>query len=280
MHQLLPESQPPWPLQSFWPLQSCLATAEALVAGPVLAAVPGWALLLLSLLLLLQPAASNPAPATSPAMAAAAYCRAQCHFQGWAKQDAAVRAEAVTLAWHAVERAPNDAQVLWMAAFAIWNMAETGREKARDLFRRSLLINPNSAMALTLAGWIETMCGNQSADREMVVRAQRLNPRDPRGWLMSGVMAIAAVIDGNYAEALRWAEQALGQNRRFAVALRVAAVAYVKLGQQDRARHAVQQLLQIEPELTISGFLARVPVPLESMAKTYADALKVAGLPA
>jgi TolB-like protein len=215
-----------------------------------------------------------------PAMAAAAYCRAQCHFQGWAKQDAAVRAEAVTLAWHAVERAPNDAQVLWMAAFAIWNMAETGREKARDLFRRSLLINPNSAMALTLAGWIETMCGNQHAGREMVVRAQRLNPRDPRGWLMSGVMAIAAVIDENYAEALRWAEQALGQNRRFAVALRVAAVAYVKLGQQDRARHAVQQLLKIEPELTISGFLARIPLPLESMAKTYADALKLAGLPA
>jgi len=215
-----------------------------------------------------------------PAMAAAVYCRALCHFQGWAKQDDTVRADAVTLAWSAVERAPNDAQVLWMAAFAIWNMAGTGREKARDLFRRSLLINPNSAMALTLAGWIETMCGNQHAGREMVARAQRLNPRDPRGWLMSGVMAIAAVIDENYAEALSWAEQALGQNRRFAVALRVAAVAYVKLGQQDRARHAVRQLLEIEPDLTISGFFARIPVPLESMAKTYAEALKAAGLPA
>jgi TolB-like protein len=215
-----------------------------------------------------------------PAMAAAAYCRAQCHFQGWAKQDDSVRAEAVTLAWNAVERGPNDAQVLWMAAFAIWNMAETGHEKARDLFRRSLLINPNSAMALTLAAWIETMCGNQHTGREMVARAQGLNPRDPRGWLMSGVMAIAAVIDENYAEALKWAEQALGQNRRFAVALRVSAVALVKLGQQDRARHAVQQLLAIEPELTISGFFSRIPVPLESMAKTYAEALTAAGLPA
>jgi len=215
-----------------------------------------------------------------PAMAAAAYCRAQCHFQGWARQDDAVGAKAVTLAWNAVERAPNDAQVLWMAAFAIWNMAETGREQARELFRRSLLINPNSAMALTLAGWIEAMCGNQHAGREMVERAQRLNPRDPRGWLMSGAMAIAAAVDENYADALSWAERALAQNRRFAVALRVAAVAFVKLGQQDRAKHAVQQLLEIEPELTISGFFARIPVPLESMAKIYADALKAAGLPA
>jgi TolB-like protein/Flp pilus assembly protein TadD len=218
-------------------------------------------------------------PAYAPAMAAAAYCRAQCHFQGWVQQDDAGRAVAVRLAWRAVELTPNDAQVLWMAAFAVWNMALTGRERARELFSRSLLINPNSAMALTLAGWIETMCGNQGAGREMVARAQRLNPRDPRGWLMSGVMAIAAVIDENYAEAVQWAERALAQNRRFAVALRVAAVALVKLGEQDRARQVVQELLEIEPELTISGFFARIPVPLESMAKIYADALKAAGLP-
>ena len=65
-------------------------------------------------------------PTYAPAMAAAAYCRAQCHFQGWAQQSDADRAEAVTLAWRAVELAPNDAQVLWMAAFAIWNMAGPG----------------------------------------------------------------------------------------------------------------------------------------------------------
>jgi len=110
-------------------------------------------------------------PDYAPAMAATSYCRAQCHFQGWEKQDDAIRAEAVTPAWRVVERAPNDAQILWMAAFAIWNMAQTGRERARELFNRSLLINPNSAMALTLAGWIETMCGNQHVGREMVARA-------------------------------------------------------------------------------------------------------------
>ncbi|RFB78266.1 winged helix-turn-helix domain-containing protein [Methylovirgula sp. 4M-Z18] len=219
-------------------------------------------------------------PTYAPAMAAAAYCRAQCHFQGWAQQDEADRAAAVRQAWRSVELAPNDAQVLWMAAFAIWNMAQTERERARDLFNRSLLVNPNSAMALTLAGWIETMCGNGGNGRAMVERAQRLNPRDPRGWLMSGVMALAAVIDENYAEALRWAERSLAQNRRFAPALRVVAVANVKLGRLDRARTAVAELLEIEPGLTISGFFARIPVPLESMAKTYADALKAAGLPA
>jgi Flp pilus assembly protein TadD len=71
---------------------------------------------------------------------------------------------------------------------------------------------------------------------------------------MSGATAIAAIIDENYPEAISWAEKALVQNRRFAVALRVLAVALVKVGQRDRAAQVVQELLTIEPELTISGF--------------------------
>jgi TolB-like protein/Flp pilus assembly protein TadD len=216
-------------------------------------------------------------PAYVPAMAAAAYYRALRHFQGWPQSDAD-RETAVKLAWHAVELAPNDARTLWMAAFAIWNMSEQ-REPACELFSRSLMINPNSAMALTLCGWIETMRGNQHVGRQMIERARRLSPRDPRGWFMSGALAIAAISDGDYPEAVSWAEKALAQNRRFAVALRALAVALVKTGQRDRAVQVVQELRKIEPELTISGFLARIPVPIASMARTYTDALRAAGLP-
>jgi TolB-like protein len=219
-------------------------------------------------------------PIYAPAMAAAAYCHAQCHFQGWVPHDDdTYRAKGVALAWRAIELAPNDAQVLWMAAFAVWTMAQEDREASRALFSRSLLINPNAAMALALGGWIETMRGNPGVGREMVERARRLSPLDPRGWFMSGAMAIAAIIDENYPEAVIWAEKALVQNRRFAVALRVLAVALVKVGQRDRAAQVVQEMLAIEPELTISGFLTRILVPLDSMARTYADALREAGLP-
>jgi TolB-like protein/Flp pilus assembly protein TadD len=217
-------------------------------------------------------------PGYVPAIAAAAYYRALRHFQGWPQSDAD-REKGVTLAWRAAELAPNDAQALWMAAFAIWNMSEE-REAAHELFSHSLRINPNSAMALTLAGWIEIMRGNQDSGRQMIERARRLSPRDPRGWFMSGAMAIAAIIDENYPEAVSWAEKALVQNRRFAVALRALAVALVKIGQRDRASQVVQELLKIEPELTVSGFLTRIPFPVESMARTYAEALQAAGLPA
>jgi TolB-like protein len=218
-------------------------------------------------------------PTYAPAMAMAAYCHALRHFQGWIAPDNAHSAEGVRLAWRAVELAPNDAKVLWMAAFAIWNMSHDRRDAAPELFDRSLLINPNSVMALTLGGWIEIMRGNQAHGRTMIERARRLSPRDPRGWFTSGAMAIAAVVDKDYPEAIAWAEKALTQNRRFAVALRVLIVALVKLGQHERATRIAQDLLEVEPELTISGFLTRIPFPLDSMARTYAEALRAAGVP-
>ena len=217
-------------------------------------------------------------PNYAPATAAAAYCHALRHFQGWVRDDHAYRTKAVALAWRAVELAPGDAQVLWMAAFAIWNMAED-REPAVELFNRSLAINPNSAMALTLAGWVEVMRGNQSAGRAMLERALRLNPRDPRGWFVSGALAIAAINDEDFRQAIHWAEKALTQNRRFAVALRVLTVALVKAGERGRAAEIAQELLKVEPDFTISGFLARIPFPIKSMAHTYSEALKAAGVP-
>ncbi|WP_407179389.1 winged helix-turn-helix domain-containing protein [Bradyrhizobium sp. STM 3562] len=218
-------------------------------------------------------------PSYAPAIAMAAYCHALRHFQGWITPDGAHSAQGVRLAWRAVELAPNDAQVLWMAAFAIWNMSHEKRDAAVEWFARSLLINPNSVMALSLGGWIEIMRGNQKAGRTMIERARRLNPRDPRGWFISGAMAIAAIADEDYPEAIRWAEKALTQNRRFAVALRVLIVALVKLGQKDRAGAIARELLDVEPELTISSFFQRIPFPRDAMATTYAEALRAAGVP-
>jgi TolB-like protein/tetratricopeptide (TPR) repeat protein len=218
-------------------------------------------------------------PAYAPALAMAAYCHALRHFQGWVAPHDAHEAEGSRLAWHAVELAPNDAQVLWMAAFAIWNMSQDRRAAAPELFARSLMINPNSVMALTLGGWIEIMRGNQAPGRTMIERAQRLSPRDPRGWFASGAMAIAAIVDENYLEAIEWAEKTLTRNRRFAVALRVLIVALVKLDQKDRASTIARELLEGEPKLTISGFFERIPFPRNTMVTTYAEALRAAGVP-
>jgi hypothetical protein len=87
------------------------------------------------------------------------------------------------------------------------------------------------------------------------------------------------VLDENFPEAVVWAEKALAQNRRFAVALRVLTVALVKTGERDRAAQVARDLLKVEPDFSITNFLSRIPFPVEPMAQTYAEALRAAGVP-
>jgi TolB-like protein/tetratricopeptide (TPR) repeat protein len=216
-------------------------------------------------------------PAYAPAIALAAYCHAERHFQGWVGSGEG-REEGIRLAWRAVELGGNDGNVLWMAAFAIWTLAQDA-QSALKLFKRSLLVNPNSAMALTMAGWVESFTGQPDRGRELLERARRLSPLDPREWFMSTGMAIACIVDRKFDEAVVWAEQALVQNRRFAVALRVLAVALASAGRRERAANIVEELLRIEPQLTISGLRGRVTFVIESVWQTYSDALRIAGLP-
>jgi tetratricopeptide (TPR) repeat protein len=92
-------------------------------------------------------------------------------------------------------------------------------------------------------------------------------------------MAIACIVGRKFDEAVVWAEQALVQNRRFAVALRVLAVALASAGRRERAANIVEELLRIEPQLTISGLRGRITFVIESVWQTYSDALRIAGLP-
>src|SRR3954463_8938195 len=99
-------------------------------------------------------------------MAASACYRALSQIQGWTAQRSEPRSSGAQLAWDAVSLAPNDPQALWMAAFAIWVLAKDG-PRAQDLFRRALSLNPNSEIAMTLAGWVEAANGDSAGGREL-----------------------------------------------------------------------------------------------------------------
>ncbi|HJQ59252.1 MAG TPA: winged helix-turn-helix domain-containing protein [Vineibacter sp.] len=217
-------------------------------------------------------------PAYALAMSTAAYYRAQSVFQGWAEQPEAERAVAVKLAWQAIGLAGNDANVLWQGAFTVWSMEQDGL-KALELARRALQVNPNSTIALAVAGWIEAVTGDPEGGRRKIEQALRLIPRHPRAWLMSTAMAVSYIASGQYHDAVSWAEKATVENRRFAPALRFLAVALVKVGQIDRARQIVREMLQAEPTLTLARLRTRVPFVERPILKVCSDALRTAGLP-
>jgi tetratricopeptide (TPR) repeat protein len=159
------------------------------------------------------------------------------------------------------------------------------RAVAAQLYdRHAVLIDDRcrtSAMALAMTGVVECGTGNTAKAFELIERARRLSPRDPRDWFMSAALATVCTFEGRYAEAVVWSEKALIQ-KRFAPGLRQLAFALVMTGQKERAHEVVQEVLKIEPGLSISRLRLRVPFgrdPTNPYWQKFSEALRSAGLP-
>ena len=217
-------------------------------------------------------------PSYAPAMALAAYCYAERHNQGWTSAMDADAATGLALASRAIELGKDDANVLWMSAFVVRALG-ADPHRARELLTRALQLNPNSAIALTTAGWNEGMLGNPVKALELLQRAERLSPRDPRAWYMASAAALAHFAAGQFEEAVACAKRTLAQNPRFTRTLRVLAASLAKLGQIEAARQVMQDLLRIEPHLTVTKLRWRLRHMDESVLSPFSEGLRLAGLP-
>jgi TolB-like protein len=212
------------------------------------------------------------------ALGLAAFCHAQRCVQGWAENQELESSKGLRFAERAVELAKDDSNVLWMAAYAI---RELGMDplRAKDVAYRSIHLNPNSAIALTIAAWIEAPLPNPKVALQLLQRAERLSPRDPRGWSMATAQALAHFVEGNYEHAVVSAKKALAQNPRFAIALRLLAASLAKTGALDQAMETMKKILEIEPQLTASRLRARLPFMPQSIWANLEGGLILAGLP-
>jgi TolB-like protein len=127
-------------------------------------------------------------PSYAPALALAALCHAERRDQGWMKDAEVEGCEGFRFASRAVELGKDDANVFWMAGYAILRL-QMDLPRSRELVRHSLELNPNSAVALAIVGEIESCLGNTREALDLLVHAARLSPRDPRGWLITSKMA-------------------------------------------------------------------------------------------
>ena len=165
-----------------------------------------------------------------------------------------------------------------MAAYAARQLSMDA-QLAKELAYRSLQLNPNSAIALAMTGWIEVALADPVKALEHLRRADRFSPCDPRTWFINPGMGMAYFQTSQYDKSIVWLKKALAQNPHSAVALRVLAASLANLGQKDRASEAIRQLLKIEPHLTISDLRARMLMAHEKLWTKFSEALRLAGLP-
>ena len=212
------------------------------------------------------------------AMGTLSNCYATRRFQGWGKDYRAEAIEGLRLAARALELGKDDGEVLWKVANSTWHLAMDG-QKAKEIAYRSLRVNPNSAIALTITGWLENSLNEPDKALELLHRAQRLSPRDPRGWIMATAVAYAHLLKDELPDAVAWAEKALADNPRFGGALWFLAAALGKLGEKERAAETVRKILKLEPQLTLASLRARSMYTSEAVWLKTADGLRLAGMP-
>jgi TolB-like protein/Flp pilus assembly protein TadD len=217
-------------------------------------------------------------PSYAPAMALAAFCHAERRIQAW-MQDPDVEVEhALRLASRAVELGKDDANILWMAGYAIFRL-QMDLPRARELVRHSLELNPNSAMASAIAGELEAALGHSGEALELVTRAMRLSPRDPRGWFITLKAAWVYFVDRQFDQAISAAKKVLNQNPHSAYAHRFLAASLAKQGRMSEAAEAIRDVLSIEPQLTLAKLRARLMAMEEKVWLDYSTALRLAGFP-
>ena len=217
-------------------------------------------------------------PSYAPAMALAAYCYAERHNQSWTSAMDVDAATGLALASRAVELGKDDPNVLWMSAFAIRALGADAH-RARELLSRSLQLNPNSAIALATAGWNEAMLGNPKKALELLQRAERLSPRDPRAWYVASAAVLAHFAAGQFEVAVACAKRALAQNPRFTRTMRGLAASLAKLGRIEEAKQTMKDLLRIEPHLTCTKLRWRLRHMDEAVLSPFLEGLRLAGLP-
>jgi tetratricopeptide (TPR) repeat protein len=178
-----------------------------------------------------------------------------------------------------LELGKDDGNVFWMAAYGVLRL-QMDALRARELAYRSLQLNPNSAIALAIAGRTELVTGNSEKALELLFRAERLSPREPRGWFITMGMAGAYLRAGRFDEAISACRGTLSQNPRNSTVLRMLAVCLVKQGRQSEAAQVAREVLAFEPQLTLTKLRARSGyIEDVKFRNEYLATLSIAGIP-
>ena len=93
--------------------------------------------------------------------------------------------------------------------------------------------------------------GQPDAAIEAVERSIRMSPRDPFNFSYLHFAGIAYFAAERYAEGVAYEEQALRERPNVSPALRRLAACHIGLGQIDKARNAIAEVLRLVPESSV-----------------------------
>jgi adenylate cyclase len=198
--------------------------------------------------------------------------------QGWsedARQDTYFALECTK---RALDIDPDCSLALAINGFVHVNLLKQF-DVGEDSYERALATNPSNAYAWLLKGTLHAFKseGRQAVDN--TERALRLSPLDPHRYFYDSLAATACVANRQYDRALDLAQRSLRANRKHTSTWRVMTIAQWQLGQFEAARKSAQELMKLQPTLTVSGWLKGSPAAAYPVGRAAAEVLRQAGIP-
>ena len=198
--------------------------------------------------------------------------------QGWTDNPQKDARYALACAERALDADPDSS-----LALAVDGLVRTHFAKRLDLAQQryglAVKANPNDSLAWLLKGTLHAFMGEGQQAVADTQRALALSPLDPHRYYYESLAATACNAAGQYQRALALTQRSLRANRRHTSTLRTKAIAEWQLNLHENARRTAQELLALEPNLTVGGWLERSPSAPYCTGIEWADVLRKVGVP-
>jgi adenylate cyclase len=198
--------------------------------------------------------------------------------RGWSEDRKREAAEALSASHAALDRDPSNALALATEGFVYCHLLKD-LDTARKRCEQAVDANPSQALGWLYRGTVDAFKGEGDAAVDATRRALQLSPLDPQRYYFESLAATAELSAHQYANAERLARSSLTLNRMHLSTWRALTIALVSQGRVDEARLALRKVRELEPELTVEKYLARMPNAQLETGRHWARCLALAGLP-
>jgi adenylate cyclase len=198
--------------------------------------------------------------------------------RGWSEDRKQEAAEALSATHAALDRDPSDALALATEGFVYCHLLND-LETASKRCDAAVNANPSHALGWLYRGTVHAFKGEGDAAVNATRRAIELSPLDPQRYYFESLSATAELSAQQYENAERLARSSLVLNRMHLSTWRVLTISLVSQGRMDEARGALDKVRQLDPELTVAKYIARMPNGQLESGQEWARCLAMAGLP-
>jgi adenylate cyclase len=198
--------------------------------------------------------------------------------RGWSEDRKREAVEALSTTHAALDRDPSDALALATEGFVYCHLLKD-LDTARKRCNEAVNANASHALGWLYLGTVNAFMGEGKAAVDATRRAMELSPLDPQRYYFECLGAAAELSAHQYENAERLARSSLVHHRMHPSTWRALTISLVAQERMDEAREALARMRQLEPQLTVVRYLARMPSADLETGREWARCLAMAGLP-